>query len=280
VLTIANVEQAAAWDGPEGDHWTEHAERYDRTIKRHRARLLDAGMITTSADVLDIGCGTGALTREAARQASTGSVLGMDLSAKMLARARELSSAQGLTNVRFTQADAQVHPFTDGSVDTVISSFGTLFFRDPGAAFANIARALRPGGRICMLAWRELARNDWLIAIRTALAAGRTLPEPPRDAPGPFGLADANRVRELLAGAGFDDIHFEPIDEAIDWGTDTDDACNFLRVYGPVKGLIENLDDSTKAAAFDQLRATVAVHETDYGVLFGSSAWLITAQRR
>lgn len=280
MLTIANVEQAAAWDGPEGDHWTEHADRYDRTIRRHRAHLLDAGLITTAADVVDVGCGTGALTREAARQASAGSVLGVDLSARMLACARELSNAQGLTNVRFEQADAQVHPFTEGSTDTVISSFGALFFGDPGAAFANLARALRPGGQIGLLAWRELARNDWLIAIRTALAAGRVLPEPPLSAPGPFGLADADRATELLAGAGFDEIHFESIEEAIDWGTDTDDACEFLRLYGPVKGLTENLDDSTRAAAFHRLRTTVSDHETDHGVLFASSAWLITARRR
>ena len=87
-----------------------------------------------------------------------------------------------------------------------------------------------------MLAWRELARNDWLIAIRTALAAGRTLPEPSMGAPGAFGLADADHVKKLLDGVGFDEIHLKPIDEAIDWGTDTDDACRFLQIYGPVKG--------------------------------------------
>ena len=87
-------------------------------------------------------------------------------------------------------------------------------------------------------------------------------------------------MKALLVSAGFDEIHLEPIEEAIDWGADTDDACDFLSVYGPVKGLTENLDDSTKSAALDQLRATVSAHETDHGVLFGSSAWLITARRR
>jgi hypothetical protein len=119
-----------------------------------------------------------------------------------------------------------------------------------------------------------------LTAIRSALAAGRVLQEPPPHAPGPFGLADAARARRILTGAGFADIDVQPMDdEQIDFGTDAEDAFGFLRELGIVKGLTDGLDDATRQRALDALRATVEAHTTRAGVLFASSAWLITARR-
>lgn len=106
-----NVEQASAWDGGEGDHWTEHEERYDAAVRRHGLRLRRAAQISADDHVLDIGCGCGESTRDAARVAVSGTALGVDLSARMIERARERSRAEGLTNTRFEQADAQVYPF-------------------------------------------------------------------------------------------------------------------------------------------------------------------------
>src|SRR5690349_8857542 len=105
-VEIANPEQAAAWDGHEGDQWTEHADRYDRASSRHRARFLEAGLVGERDAVLDVGCGTGRATRDVARIASRGSATGVDLSARMLQHARERSAAEGLTNVSFVQGDA------------------------------------------------------------------------------------------------------------------------------------------------------------------------------
>lgn len=280
MLTIANVEQAAAWDGQEGEHWAEHADRYESASRRTWKRFLDAGLILASDEVLDIGCGTGKSTRDAARIASTGSALGVDLSARMLAVARERSTAEGLPNVSFLQADAQVHPFDVNTVDIAISSFGAMFFGDPVSGFANIARTVRPGGRLALLAWRELARNEWVTALRAALAVGRTLPEPPPGAPGPFGLADPDRVREILGEAGFVEVAFDAIDEPIELGTDAEDAFEFARSFGITQGLTQDLDAVTKARALDALHATLIAHDTDDGVLLGTSAWLITARRR
>lgn len=215
---IANLEQAAAWDGPEGDYWTEHAERYERTTRRHRERLLRAELVSTD-DVLDVGCGTGALTRAAAHRAPEGSALGVDLSGRMIERARVLTTAEGITNARFERADAEVHAFAPASVDAVISSFGVMFFGDPGRAFANLAGTLRPGGHLSLLVWRELARNEWISAIRDALAAGLSLPAPPLGAPGPFALADTHHVRDLLEGSGLANIDLEPVDDVVDFGS-------------------------------------------------------------
>ena len=184
-MTVTNVEMARAWDGEEGARWAEHAERYEATGPRFWERLVATGLIAAADAVLDVGCGTGRATRDAARLASSGSALGVDLSARMLERARERAAAQGVTNVQFLQADAQVHPFQAGAFDVAISNFGAMFFADPVAAFANVEEALRAGGRLGLLVWRELGRNEWVTAVRAAIAMGRQLPEPPPGAPGP-----------------------------------------------------------------------------------------------
>lgn len=264
----------------EGDHWTEQADRYEHASWRAWRRLQDAHPLAAGDRVLDVGCGTGRSTRDMARTVGpSGFVLGVDLSSRMLAEARRRSAAEGVTNVAFEHGDAQVHPFGKGAHDVAASSFGAMFFVDPVAAFANIGRALRPGGRLAMLAWRELARNEWLLAFRAVLANGRTLPEPPAGAPGPLGLADGDRVRAVLAAAGFVDVALESVDEPVEFGRDGDDAFAFARTVGIVEGLTRDLDDAARAATLDRLHAMLVDHETPEGVLLGASAWLITAGR-
>jgi SAM-dependent methyltransferase len=277
-MEVVNVEQARAWQGEE-DHWAEHDERYNASARRHGLRLYRAADISAGERVLDVGCGCGETTRAAARAAVSGSALGVDLSARMLARARERSRAEGLTNVRFEQADAQVYPFADQAFDIAISRFGAMFFADPVAAFRNVGRALQPGGRLALLAWQEFGKNEWLLALRGALAAGRTLPEPPAGAPGPFGLADADAARRILAEAGFVTIDLAEVREPIYLGADGDDAFGFVSTMGFTRGLLNGLDDATAARALEALRATLAAHESGEGVLLDSRAWLITASR-
>src|SRR5690242_14804122 len=157
--------------------------------------------------------GTGQTTRDAAAAAGPGPALGVDLSARMIELARRLAAEEGTGNVSFEQADAQIYPFPAGSFDVAISRTGTMFFGDPAAAFANIGRALRPGGRLVMLVWQGPGPNEWVRELSGALAAGRDLPAPPPGAPGPFSLADPGRVRALLAAAGFSGITMEALHE-------------------------------------------------------------------
>jgi SAM-dependent methyltransferase len=277
---IANVEMAAAWDGHEGDMWTTHAERYE-AVGRHVWRdFLDRGLVSPGDDVVEIGCGTGKPTADLARLVAPGRVLGVDLSAKMLERGRTRAAADGLTNVEFVQADAQVHPFDPAAFDVAVSSFGVMFFNDQVAAFDNIGRALRPGGRLAVLAWQELARNEWIRGLREALAVGRALPEPPMGQPGPFGLAEPEHVRQVLATAGFDDVELEAVEKPLEFGADADDAFTFARTMGIVEGMTRDLDDDDTARALDAVYALLKAHETPDGVLIGSAAWLITARRR
>ena len=278
-VEIVNTDQAAAWDGHEGDVWTEQADRYDAAGERILKRFFEAEIVETSDDVLDVGCGTGRLARDVARLASQGTVVGIDLSAKMLGLARERAAAENLTNVSFIQGDVQVHRFEPAVFDVAISSFGAMFFNDPVAAFSNIASALRPGGRLALLAWRELQRNDWLVELRAALAMGRDLPVPPPDAPTPFSLADQDRVRRLLDQAGYRDVAFQAIDEHMNLGATVEDAFAFAQTMGIVEGLSNGLDDAQRAQAMDNIKTMLAAHETSDGVMIGTSAWLITAVR-
>ncbi len=279
-IDTANPEQAAAWNGHEGQHWATHADRLERIGSTIWQRLLDRDLIGQGDRVLDIGCGTGGSTRDLGRIAVHGNVLGVDLSAPMLAVARARAIADALANVDFVQADAQIHPFDPGRFDVVVSCFGATFFADPVAAFTNIASGLRRDGTLALLAWRQLDRNEWITAIRAALAMGRDLPVPPPEAPTPFSLADAARVRSLLGAAGFVAIDLDAIDEAMVFGTDADDAYGFLQTMGIVEGLTHDLDLSSRAEALARLRAAVEAHEQPGRVAFGSSAWLITARHQ
>jgi len=273
-----NADMAAAWDGPEGEHWAEHAEQYESGGAAFTRVLVDAVPVADESTVLDVGCGTGALTRGLARRAREGSALGIDLSSQMLARARVSAAAAGLGNVRFEQADAQVHPFPVGSFDIVVSSFGAMFFADPVAAFGNIRRAMRPGASLTLMAWRDLDRNEWVSAFRAALAAGRDLPTPPPGAPSPFGMADRDITTQRLTAAGFDGVNFESVDEPMRFGQDAEDAWPFISTLGIVRGLTADLDEDARRDALDRIRASLVAHETPDGVRYPASAWLITAR--
>lgn len=278
-FAIANADMAAAWDGEEGDDWARDWRRYDRSIQRYQNRLLAAAEIGANDHVVDIGCGNGESTRAAARVAVDGSALGIDLSTRMIERARELAASEGLANVEFERADAQVHAFESNVHDVAISRFGAMFFADRVAALRNICRSMRPGGRLVMLAWQELARNEWLVEIRSALAAGRELPAPPPGVPGPFGLADPEGVEVDLHTAGFAQVAVEAVEEQVWAGSDAHDALLFLRNTGVARGLLQDLDDAARASVTETLRETMAAHQTGNGVELGSAAWLITARR-
>jgi ubiquinone/menaquinone biosynthesis C-methylase UbiE len=278
--TIVNVDQANAWDGDEGRHWAVHAERYDRSVEAFHLALLDAASILADDAVLDVGCGCGQSTRDAARRASRGHAHGIDLSTPMLQRALDQAEREGLVNVTFEQGDAQVHPFPPESYDIAISRFGAMFFSDINAAFANVARGLRHGGRLAVVSWTSLDRNDWIADIRQALAAGRDLPAPEPGVPGPFGLGDPATTRQWLNDAGFAAVDQREQRGPFYAGTDAEDAFAFMSATGIVRGMLEPLDAASRSAALEALFGVFRDHETADGVVFHASAWIITAVRR
>jgi SAM-dependent methyltransferase len=276
-VDTSNTEQLRAWDGDEGAYWAAHAEYFDRGLAGYHAQFLRACAIGPSERVLDIGCGTGETTRDAARAATTGSALGVDLSSAMLDYARRRSDEEGTANAHFAQVDAQIHPFETAAFDVAISRTGAMFFGDPVVAFTNLARAVRPGGRLVLLTWQPLEHNEWIREFSGALAAGRDRPVPPANAPGPFSLSAPPRVRDVLTRGGFTNIELEAASAGMWFGTDADDAQGF--VLGLLGWMLEGLDDIGRDRARAALHASLSAHASDGGVIYDSAAWIIRATR-
>jgi SAM-dependent methyltransferase len=276
---IVNVEQAKSWDGPSGDAWVAREAFQNAALAAHTERLFAAAGVQPTDHVIDVGCGTGDTTRAAARLAVEGDAHGVDLSTAMLARAREAAAADGLGNVTFEQADAQVHPFAEARFDVVISRFGVMFFADPVAAFANLARATHSGGRLTVVTWQPFAGNEWVEIPRASLALGRDLPPIPEDVPGPFGLADPDRVRRILGEAGWSSVAVDDVHATYDYGAEPAAAAQHASEIGVFRALLEGLDDDQTARAMDLLTATMVEHATPDGVHLDSKIWVVSAVR-
>ena len=251
---------------------------YDAELRRHNEVLRRAFGVQFRDHVLDIGCGTGQTTREAARTARAGSALGVDISAPAIERARELGRAEGLRNVTFEHASAQVHRFPQGRFDLATSRFGTMFFDDPGAAFANIRRALRPAGRLVMMVWQAHERNEWDVAIHQSLGAAEEPVAIPSGGPDPFSLADPPTVKQILEAAGFADVAFTDVHEPVYYGPDVAAALDWVRSFACTSEVLKRLDPAAAARAAGRLREALAAHRSDDGVWFNSRAWIVTAR--
>jgi SAM-dependent methyltransferase len=252
------------------------ADFYDAELHRHNVHFRAAAAVRPRDRVLDVGCGTGQSSREAARSAFDGSVVGIDVSTPMLERARGLSLDQGLHNVTYQHGDAETHPFPSTHFDLCISRFGTMFFADPGVAFTNIRRALRPGARLVLMVWQHADRNEWFTATREALA-GSSVPTASASDLEPFSLADPAATRHVLTVAGFAEVAFTDVHEPVHYGPDVGAASDAVLGLRHARGLLDSLDTSTAEHAIDRLRAMLAAHTTGDGVHFDSRAWIITA---
>ncbi|MFK8907810.1 class I SAM-dependent methyltransferase [Streptomyces sp. YS-3] len=277
---VVNTEQAQAWNGPEGAHWARHQDRWNAVNEGFNEPLLDAAALTAQSRVLDIGCGAGQTTRLAARRAPRGCALGLDLSGPMLAEARARAEREGLRNIAFTRGDAQVHPLEPAAHDCAISRYGVMFFADHVAAFGNIGRALRPGGRLAFVCPADAGANGWveaLLALRGLLPLG-DLARP--GLPGMFSLADPDRIREVLTAAGFTRITVTRRQAYGTWGSGAADAAEFLLGTGPGSHLMAQVDEATGAGARRTLEEWLRPHEAADGtVRLLSTSWLVTADR-
>jgi SAM-dependent methyltransferase len=252
---------------------------YDAELRLHNERLRRSYDLGPHDHVLDVGCGAGQTTRDAARLAVAGTVVGVDVSASMIERARRLTEAAGLHNVTFELADAQVHRFAAEQFDVAISRFGTMFFADPFAAFTNIARAMRPKGRLVMMVWQNHLRNEWSVSIQEALEDDGDEPAVPLGS-NPFSLGEPATTTRILETAGFDDVTYTGVHEPVYYGPDVAAALEWVRHFSCVNIMLRSSDAASRARTRRRLHRTLAAHAGEDGVWFDSRAWIVTARRR
>lgn len=270
-----NAGQLRDWDGEHGAYWAEHAETYEASAARYQPMLLGAIGAQPGERVLDVGCGSGRLALDVVSGTPGVTAVGVDLSGAQLDVAR---SRAGDLPVEFVQADAQVHDFGQASYDVVASRTGTMFFSDPAMAFANLARATRPDGRLVILVWRGMDDNEWLREFMGAIGRALPMEPPPAGAPGPLAQSDPAQVRAVLEGAGWRDVAFAAHDEPMWFGPDADRATTFI--VGQMAWLFAKLDPDGQRGARANLHEIMGAHESPDGVRLGSGVWLVTARRR
>ncbi len=252
---------------------------YDLELRCYNPALRQAYGIGRSDHVLDIGCGTGQTTCDAARLASCGAVLGLDRSQEMINRARERARAEGIKNVTYECADVEQYLFRHERFDVAISRLGTMFFADPVIAFSNIGRALHRNGRLVMMVWQSRERNEWAVLIQQALDGKLPSPGHRATALQAFSLGDPAGARRILDDAGFADVTFADVYEPVYYGADADAALAFVLQFSTVQETLGSSPDTTRERSIGRLRNLMAAHHQRDGVWFDARAWIVTARR-
>ena len=276
-MSTANAAQVAYWNDTAGRTWADLQDRIDRQIRPLGLAAMDRLAPAPGEQVLDVGCGCGDTSLELARRVEPeGGVLGLDISAPMLEVARGRAVASSAHNLDFQEADAQVAALPDDR-DAVFSRFGVMFFADPAAAFANLRRSLRPGGRLAFVCWRPLAENLWMrLPAEAAAGLVPNAPPPEPGTPGPFAFADPDRVRAILAQAGFTGIDISPHDEAIG-GLDLEGTVEMSFRVGPLGAILRERPDLAPVLR-ERVREAVRPWLRDGAVYMPSATWLVSAR--
>jgi SAM-dependent methyltransferase len=273
-----NQSQIEFWNGPGAQRWVGEQERLDRSFASIDAIGLARAAARPGERVIDLGCGCGGSTLQLADAVgAAGAVLGVDISAPMLARARERGRARPW--ITWREADAALHPFS-ADADLLYSRFGAMFFEDPAAAFANLRRALRPTGRLCLVCWRSLQENPW---YGVPMQAALTVLDPPApsapDAPGPFAFAARERVSAILSAAGFAHIELDAQDTSLCFSTTgLADAVDFALQAGPVSRMLAGVDRKTIASVQGAIAAALKPHTNQEHVALPAAVWIVTAR--
>jgi len=275
-----NADQIAFWNGIAGQHWTDRQSVQDVLLAPVTEKLIARAAAQSGQRILDVGCGTGAISIELAGQVGpSGRVLGIDISVPMLERARQLTPKH--LPADYVLADATVYPFEAASFDLLVSRFGVMFFADPVMSFRNLRGALRPNGRLVFVCWREPRENGWMMA--PLMAVYRHVPKLPQlgpEDPGPFAFADEARVRRILGEAGFTDIAMEacPLTFDVAAGRGLDAAVQGALEIGPASRALEGHSPEVVSAAIASIRAALTPFAKGEAVLLSGSIWIVTAR--
>ena len=276
-------ESARYWNEEGGRTWVAYLDQIETLNAPLSTISLERAMPQAGESVLDVGCGGGATSRYMAEQVgSQGRVVGVDISATILAVAKERSGH--LANLQFQVGNAQTMDLGEDVFDLVYSRFGVMFFQDVITAFANLHRALKPTGRLTFLCWRAAAENPWM--QRPVATIQEIFPPPPSpnptaadpNAPGPFSLAQAERIHSILQSAGFTDVQTEPLNEHMRMGRVEEAMSLILGMMGPSADQMSLATHEQVTALRDSMRSLLAHYETGNGVAMPCAAWLVSAR--
>ena len=272
-----NLQQAALWNDGSGKAWVDLQPVLDEVLAPFERLIVDAGYPGEGGSVLDIGCGAGATTLAMARRVgNSGRCVGVDISEPLVALATARARAEGMANAEFVAADAQTYAFEPGRFDAVVSRFGVMFFDDPVAAFANIRRATRPGGRLAFVAWRSPAENDFMTAAARAAAPFLpSAPPPDPNAPGQFAFADEAKVARILEASGWSSIDVQRADVPCE--TSEDNLMAYVTRLGPVGAALREVDRATAEKIMASLPPAFARFRKDGAVRFNAACWMVKA---
>lgn len=274
-----NADQIAYWNGPGGQHWADRQPTQDIVLAPVSGILIDRAKAKPGERIVDVGCGCGATAIVLAQKVGpAGHVLGIDVSAPMLARARQLVPAD--LPVEFVLADATVYPFVPASFDLVASRFGVMFFGEPALSFANLRRALRPSGRLAFACWRDPRDNPFFMApLQAVYKHAPKLPQLGPEDPGPFSFASEARVHRILGEAGFSAIEMEPCNLSLDIavGRGLDAAVEAALEIGPAARALAEQPPEVRAAATNSIREALAPFASGQSVPLAASIWIVTA---
>jgi SAM-dependent methyltransferase len=276
----ANDAQSEFWEALAPD-WLV-AESHSTTVAGPFGRAaMDRLAPQPGQRVLDIGCGSGPTTIDLAhRVAPDGTARGVDIAPSLVAAARDRAASERVENATFAVADAQDEDFGDGAFDAAFSRFGIMFFADPGAAFANIRRSLAPAGRFAFACWQPVFANEWMLVPGVAAAGvtGQLPPLPGPDEPGPFSLADPERVDALLGGAGFTDIDVTPLAEPVVFTADRVDLfAERSQRIGVVREALRTADAETAARISEAVRTALHDRVVDGRLELSAGALIVSA---
>ncbi len=275
-----NADQIAYWNGPGGQRWADRQQAQDIVLGPVADVLIDRAQVKAGERIVDVGCGSGAISIALAQRVGpTGHITGIDISAPMLARARETAPAGA--PIDFVLADATIYPFVPGSFDLLVSRFGVMFFADPTLSFANLRRGMRSSGRLAFVCWREPRENPFFMApLQAVYKHVPKLPQLGPEDPGPFSFASEQRVKRILSEAGFSGIAMEPCNLALDVaiGRGLDVAVQSALEIGPAARALAEQPPDVVAAATHSIREALAPYAREKMVPLDASIWIVTAR--
>jgi len=268
----------AEWEGRVGRTWAAEWQRTDRSFAALTRRLLTAAADAPFAGALDIGCGAGEVSLALAGANPGAQVIGVDVSDELLAAARERGA--GLPNLAFELGDASRWTRGGFAPDLLVSRHGVMFFPDPVAAFAHLARLAAADARLAFTCFRNPSENAWASGLTALLPSGLGAPPPPGQ-PGPFAFADKRRVEHILAAAGWRGAAFEAIDFPYVAGAGDDpveDALSYFLAIGPAARAAAQMENGERAQVVERVRAFLQDHLDGGQVALQAAAWLVTAR--